>query len=81
MGTKNAGPIKRLPSLADLAQGFIESFKNTGNDWFERDGDPNLRPDAHEFKYLSYSQKIYWHIQNVIKQNKIMAAIRNGLRK
>lgn len=66
-GTKNASPIKRTMTFADLAKGFIESFKNEGEDWFERAGNENIRPSQKELKYLSYYQKLAWHLQNVCR--------------
>lgn len=66
-GTKNASPIKRTMTFADLAKGFIESFKNEGEDWLERAGNENIRPSQKELKYLSYYQKLAWHLQNVCR--------------
>lgn len=66
-GTKNASPIKRTMTFADLAKGFIENFTHEGNDWLKRDGNENIRPSQKELKYLSYYQKLAWHLQNVCR--------------
>ena len=63
-GTKAAAPVKPRLTLADLAKGFIESINKGGEDWIERDGDPNIRPDFKDLKYLSYIQKAVWYMQN-----------------
>lgn len=71
-GTKDAGPIKKTMTFADLARGFIESYKNEGQDWLERQGDENIQPQQQELKYLSYLQRICWYIQSTIKQHRIV---------
>jgi outer membrane biosynthesis protein TonB len=79
--TQSAGPIKRKLTFADLAQGFIESIKNEGEDWIEREGDPNKRPDIKDLKYISYVQKLIWHMQNEWKaeQSKLKLIINHNL--
>ena len=63
-GEKAAAPVKPRVTLADLAKGFIESINKGGQDFLERDGDPNIRPDFKDLKYLSYIQKAVWYMQN-----------------
>ncbi len=63
-GEKAAAPVKPRLTLADLAKGFIESINKGGQDYLERDGDPNIRPDFKDLKYLSYIQKAVWYMQN-----------------
>ncbi|MCK4651144.1 energy transducer TonB [Candidatus Babeliales bacterium] len=60
-------PKKR--SIIAMTKGFIENLKNKGDDWLERKGDPNKRPDFKELKYISYEQKINWYLQNSWKQH------------
>lgn len=69
-GQKVASPIKKELTMADLATGFIESFKHEGEDWLERPGNENIRPTLKEMKYLSYMQKLVWHLQNVCRLHK-----------
>lgn len=63
-----SGSKKQL-TFADLAQGFLDSIKNEGEDCVERIGNDNLRPDLEEMKKLSYLQKIIWYLQNSWKRN------------
>jgi periplasmic protein TonB len=63
-GQKAAAPVKPRVTLADLAKGFIESINKGGRDAIERNGDPNIRPDFKDLKYLSYIQKAIWYMQN-----------------
>ncbi|MGE0207146.1 MAG: TonB C-terminal domain-containing protein [Candidatus Babeliales bacterium] len=62
--TRTAAPIKKQITLADLAEGFINTLNRGGKDWLDRDGDPNKRPDLEEMKYLSYTRKVIWYMQN-----------------
>lgn len=50
-------------TFAQLAQGFLDTLDQGGQDWFSRKGDPKKRPDFEELKYLSYTQKIAWYLQ------------------
>lgn len=81
MPRQKVPPQKRPISFADLAQGFIENIKNEGNDWLERQGDPNKRPDQEDLKKISYMQKIIWYMQNEwkIEQDKIEHQITTNL--
>lgn len=56
-------------TFADLAQGFLDTLNEGGKDWFSRKGDPNKRPDFEEMKYLSYTQKIAWYMQQAWRLN------------
>ena len=60
-------PIKKELTLADLAKGFLNSIKQEGQDWLERDGNDNIRPDKEELKFLSYKRKVAWFIQNAMR--------------
>lgn len=62
--TKIASPIEKTLTFNDLASGFLASWQNDGNDWLEREGNENIRPDFEEMRYLSYLQKIAWYMQN-----------------
>lgn len=62
--TKIASPIEKKLTFNDLASGFLASWQNDGNDWLEREGNENIRPDFEEMRYLSYLQKIAWYMQN-----------------
>ncbi len=61
---KIASPIEKKLTFNDLASGFLASWQNDGNDWLEREGNENIRPDFEEMRYLSYLQKIAWYMQN-----------------
>ncbi|MEX0940488.1 MAG: TonB family protein [Candidatus Babeliales bacterium] len=61
---QTAGPTTRKLTFADLADGFLKSIKNEGDDWLERKGDENKKPDFKDLKYLSYIQKLVWYMQN-----------------
>ena len=51
---KNLIPdIKPKKSIIGMTTGFIENLKHKGNDWLERDGDKNVRPDYEDLKYIS----------------------------
>lgn len=65
--TKSTGPIARQLTFADLAKGFIQTIKNEGEDFFERKGNENIRPDLEEMKLISYKQKVVWFIQNAFR--------------
>lgn len=54
----------KKPTFADLAHGFLQTLDHGGNDFLKRDGDPNKRPDFKELKYLTYVQRLVWHMQN-----------------
>lgn len=71
-GRKNASPIKRELTFADLARGFLESCDHKGEDWIDRKGNENIRPDLQEMKYLCYVQKLYWHLQSIVKQSRVL---------
>ena len=61
---KNLIPdIKPKKSIIGMTTGFIENLKQKGNDWLERDGDKNVRPDYEDLKYISYEESIQWHLQ------------------
>lgn len=71
--SKIASPIEKKLTFNDLASGFLASWENSGNDWFERKGNENIRPDFEEMRYLSYLQKIAWYMQNAWqRQERIM---------
>lgn len=72
---------KQPLSFADLARGFIENVKNEGNDWLERRGDVNKRPDKEDLRKISYMQKLIWYMQNEwrIEQDKIEPYITTNL--
>lgn len=55
---------RRQLTLNDLAQGFLQTINQGGQDFLKRDGDPNKRPDGAELKYLTYVQRIIWYMQN-----------------
>ncbi|HEX2978194.1 MAG TPA: TonB family protein [Candidatus Babeliales bacterium] len=59
----------RSITFADIAQGFIHSIKNEGDDWLKRDGDDSKRPDPVEMRYISYIQKVVWYLQNSFRQS------------
>lgn len=59
----------RQLTLADLAQGFLESLHHEGDDDFKRDGDTTLRPDLSDLKYQSYVKKLLWYMQHEWKAN------------
>ncbi|MBI2775074.1 TonB C-terminal domain-containing protein [Candidatus Dependentiae bacterium] len=59
----------RSITFADIAQGFIHSIKNEGEDWLKRDGDDSKRPDPIEMRYISYIQKVVWYLQNSFRQS------------
>jgi outer membrane biosynthesis protein TonB len=61
---RSAAPIKKQLTLADLAEGFINTLNRGGNDWLDRDGDDKKRPDFEDLKYLSYTKKVVWYMQN-----------------
>jgi TonB family protein len=61
---KVKAPIKKELTFNDLAQGFLASLDEGGNDLMERKGNENIRPDFEEMRYLSYLHKIIWHMQN-----------------
>lgn len=61
---RSASPIKKQLTLADLAEGFINTLNKGGQDWLDRDGDDSIRPDFQELKYLSYTRKVVWYMQN-----------------
>lgn len=62
---KNAAPVKKELTFADIANGFLDTIRDEGGfDFVSRDGDESIRPDHEEMKYLSYHQKVAWHIQN-----------------
>ena len=67
IGTKNASPIKKELTFNDMAQGFLELMGKGGQDWLDRTGNPNIRPDFAEMKKLHYVQRVYWHLQNECK--------------
>lgn len=70
---KIASPIEKKLTFNDLATGFLASWQNDGNDWLERQGNENIRPDMEEMKYLSYLQKIAWYMQNAWqRQDRVM---------
>ncbi len=57
-------PLEKKLTFNDLAQGFLSSLDEGGNDLMERKGNENIRPDFEEMRYLSYLHKIIWHMQN-----------------
>jgi TonB family protein len=72
-GKRTVSPIDRTKQLSfkDLAQGFLESLKNEGQDWMERKGNESIRPNASELRYHCYLQKVYWQLQSICKQAQI----------
>ena len=61
---KNSIPdIKPKKSIIGMTTGFIENLKQKGNDWLERDGDENIKPNYEDLKYISYEESIQWHLQ------------------
>lgn len=62
---RSAGPMQKTVTLKDLAAGFLASWQNDGNDWCERKGNENIRPDLEEMRLHSYLQKLIWHMQNM----------------
>ena len=65
---KNAAPMTKKVTFADLMNGFLDSMNKGGTDWLEREGDESIRPDFQEMKYLSYINKIAWYMQNEWKK-------------
>jgi TonB family protein len=61
---KIQAPIKKELTFNELAQGFLSSLNEGGNDLMERKGNENIRPDFEEMRYLSYLHKIVWYMQN-----------------
>lgn len=62
---KNAAPVKKELTFADIANGFLDTVRDEGGfDFVSREGDESIRPSYEEMKYLSYHQKVAWHIQN-----------------
>lgn len=61
---KIRAPIKKELTFNELAQGFLSSLDEGGNDLMERKGNENIRPDFEEMRYLSYLHKIVWYMQN-----------------
>lgn len=66
-GKKIASPIKKQITFADLAQGFIEQRGNDGQDWIDRKGNENIRPDLEDLKNTNYHMKLQWHVQNFLR--------------
>jgi TolA protein len=67
---EDKSPIKPpKKSIIAMTRGFVENLKDEGDDWLERKGDDNKRPSFEELKYLSYEEKVNWHLQNSWKQN------------
>ena len=62
--SRSASPVKKQLTLADLAEGFINTLNRGGQDWLDREGNENIRPDFKELKYQSYIQKVIWYMQN-----------------
>jgi TonB family protein len=56
-------------SIISMTKGFIENLKGEGSDWLERKGDDSKRPSFEELKYISYEEKVNWHLQSSWKQN------------
>lgn len=57
-------------SIIALTKGFIEKLDGEdGTDLIDRDGDPDVKPDFSELKYLMYESKITWCLQAAWKQN------------
>ncbi len=66
---KDKAPIKvSRKSIVSMTKGFIENLKDKGEDWLKRKGDDNKRPSFEELKYISYEERIQWHLQNIWKQ-------------
>jgi TonB family protein len=61
--------VSTKKSIISMTKGFIENFKNEGSDWLERKGDDSKRPSFEELKYISYEEKVNWHLQSSWKQN------------
>jgi hypothetical protein len=54
-------------TFAKLMQGFLDSLDEGGKEFISRKGNPNKRPDNNELKYISYTQKIAWYLQQAWK--------------
>lgn len=71
--SQDKSPITRntKKSIVAMTKGFIENLHETdeGRDWLERKGDDNKRPSFEELKYISYEEKVTWHLQSSWKQN------------
>jgi TonB family protein len=61
---KIRAPLKKELTFNDIAQGFLASLDEGGNDLIERKGNENIRPDFEEMRTLSYLHKIIWYMQN-----------------
>ncbi|MGB8468016.1 MAG: TonB family protein [Candidatus Babeliales bacterium] len=70
--TQGSAGMRRL-TIADLANGFLDSIRGDGPDLADRAGDPNKRPDAIEMKKLNYLYALVWNMQNEwrIKSHKL----------
>lgn len=67
-GQKVAAPTSKKFTFADLANGFLENLKNGGQDEINQRGNPNRRPTYKDLKYVSYKQKLAWHLQAAFKR-------------
>lgn len=50
-------------SLTNFAPGFLDSLDKGGSDSIERDGDRTKRPSIEDTKWISYIERIGWHLQ------------------
>jgi len=53
---------KKKRNILAMTKGFLENLKDKGEDWLERKGDDNKRPNFEELKFLSYESRINWQL-------------------